>query len=456
METNINNRGSWSSKLGFILAASGSAIGLGNVWRFPYLTGENGGAVFVIIYIFCVLIIGFPIMLAEVSIGRNTQSNTVGAYEKLAPKTKWKYVGILGVITGFGILSFYSVVAGYTVGYLFKTIFGEFSNIQSPQDTKQIFINFVSNPYFSFLCLSIFLFFNGYIVYKGVEKGIEKWSKMLMPLLFLLLVYLVIRSVMLEGSVKGLEFYLKPDFSKVSGSTFINALGQALFSLSLGMGTMLTYGSYMSRKENLVSSVSYVCIFDTLVAFVAGLVIFPALFAMGIQPNEGPDLVFIVFPSIFSKIGGGVYFGTIFFILLILAAITSTISQLEVIVAYVVEELKISRKKAAVGASIIAFLLAIPSVLAGGMIKFFTKIPVYEKDFLTFMSNVFGSYALVIGALFISIFVGWKWGVSNALQEVLVGNPKFKSRVLWNILIKYISPVAIFLILLNLIKSSFF
>jgi len=456
MDDHINNRGLWGSKIGFIVAASGSAIGLGNIWRFPYLAGENGGAAFVLLYLFCVLLIGFPVMLAEVSIGRNTRRNPVGALNLLAPNTKWKYIGVLGVITGFAILSFYSVVAGYTLGYVFKTVFGTFNNIQSAEQTKQIFGEFASDPYWIMVCLFLFLSLNGFIVYKGVEDGIERWSKRMMPVLLILLVLLVIRSLTLEGAISGLNFYLKPDLSKITGSTFMNALGQALFSLSLGMGTMLTYGSYLSKKDNLVTSVSYVCIVDTIIAFTAGLAIFPALFAMGLAPDQGPSLVFVVIPSIFSEMPGGMIFGTGFFILLSIAALTSTISLLEVVVAYVIEEWKWSREKATVSASVIAFLVAIPSALFGGIVQFFTKLPLYGGDFLSFMSTVFGSYSLTIGSLFVAVFVGWWWGVHLASDEITNGNPHFKIRKLWHILIKYVSPIAVFLILLNLIKSSFF
>lgn len=302
----------------------------------------------------------------------------------------------------------------------------------------------------------MFLLLNGIIVYKGVEDGIEKWSKNLMPILLILIMMLAIRSLTLEGAIGGLNFYLKPDLSKITGSTFMNALGQALFSLSLGMGTMITYGSYLSKTDNLVTSVSYVCIIDTLIAFTAGLAIFPALFAMGLSPDQGPSLVFIVIPSIFSKIPGGTYFGTGFFILLSIAALTSTISLLEVVVAYVIEEWKWSRKKATVFASSVAFLVAVPSAFSGGTVQFFTKLPIYGGDFLSFMSTVFGSYSLTIGSLFIAIFVGWSWGVHLASDEITNGNPHFKIRFLWHILIKYVSPIAVFLILLNLIKSSFF
>ena len=352
-------RGLWGSKIGFIIAASGSAIGLGNIWRFPYLAGENGGAIFVLIYLVCVLLIGFPVMLAEVSIGRSAQRNPIGAFKKLAPKTLWKYVGVLGVFTGFAILSFYSVVAGYTLGYIIKAVSGAFNNIHDAQQTQQIYTEFTSNPYLSFLCTIAFIFLTATIVYKGIEEGIERWSKTLMPVLLILLIFLVIRSLTLEGSLKGLLFYVKPDLSKVTGSTFINALGQALFSLSLGMGTMITYGSYLSKEDNLVTSVSYVCILDTMIAILAGLAIFPALFALGISPDQGPSLVFVVIPSIFSKIPAGTYFGSAFFVLLCIAALTSTISLLEVVVAYMIEELKWSRGKATVIASCVSFVIAV-------------------------------------------------------------------------------------------------
>ena len=455
MSDSLNNRGLWGSKIGFIAAATGSAIGLGNIWRFPYLAGENGGAAFVLVYLFCVLLLGFPIMLAEVSIGRSTRKNPVGAFKTLAPNSKWKYIGGLSVLTGFAILTFYSVVAGYTLGYIFKTLFGSFNNIQNAQQSKLIFNDFVSDPYLVFICLTLFLLLNGVIVYKGIEEGIEKWSKGLMPILFILLILLVIRSLTLEGASSGLKFYIKPDFSKINASTVMNALGQAFFSLSLGMGVMITYGSYLSKKDNLVTSVAYVCIFDTLIAFISGLAIFPALFAMGLSPDQGPSLVFVVIPSIFSSIPGGTYFGTGFFVLLSIAALTSTISLLEVSVSYIIEEWKWSREKAT-AAAVFTFIVAVPSALSGGIVQFFTKLPFYAGDFLSFMSTLFGSYSLTIGSFFVAVFVGWWWGVHLASEEITNGNPHFKVRILWNILIKYFSPIAVFLILLNLIKSSFF
>lgn len=285
-------RGQWSSKIGFILAASGSAIGLGNIWRFPYIVGENGGAVFLLIYVFFVIIIGLPYMIAEFSIGRFTNLNPVGGIKKITNnKTLWWLVGLFGIITGVGILSFYSVIAGWTVGYIFKTFLMQAND----------FSNFVSDPIIVISLLAFFLALTALIVYGGIERGIERWSKILMPLLFILMLLLIIYSNFLDGAYKGLEFFLIPDFSKVTGNTILLALGQAFFSLSLGMGLMVTYGSYISKNEDILLDAFYVTFFDTMVAFMAGLIIFPALFAMGENPGEGISLVFIIFPKLFTR-----------------------------------------------------------------------------------------------------------------------------------------------------------
>jgi len=414
MSGSHNPRGNWGSQLGFIVAASGSAIGLGNIWRFPYQTGENGGAVFVLIYIICVVMIGLPVMLAEVSIGRSAEKNPVGCFKKLSPGTRWKYLGLLGVITGLCILSFYSVVAGWTIGYVIKTLSGSFAQAISVEETGTIFQGFAADPGLNIILTFSFLFLTALVVAGGVEKGIERYAKILMPILFFLLLLLVIRSVTLPSASFGLSFYLKPDFSKLSSSTVISALGQAFFSLSLGMGTMITYGSYLSKRDNLVTSVGYVCFFDTVIALLAGLAIFPALFSLGGSPDQGPGLVFVVFPSIFAKIPGGNFFGTGFFILLVIAALTSTISLLEVVVAYFIEEFHWKRKTAAFTMTAAAFLLAIPSLLSSGAVSFLGSLPVIGISFLSLMDTLFGNYCLTLGSLLIALFVGWYWGVHRA------------------------------------------
>lgn len=440
-------RGNWGSKIGFILAAAGSAIGLGNIWRFPYVAGQNGGAIFVLIYIGFVALIGLPVMISELSIGRRTTKNPVGAFKVLFPGSFWKYVGGLGVITGIGILSFYAVIAGYTVGYFIKIILGDFNHVFTGEESAAIFSSFTANPYLSISLLFLFILLTVLVVMGGVSSGIERWSKILMPILFFLLILLAIRSITLKGAGAGLSFYLKPDVSKLSFTTFASALGQALFSLSLGMGTMITYGSYISKKDNLVTSAAYVAFFDTLIAILAGLVMFPALFAMGLDPAGGAGLVFVVLPSIFAKMPGGMIFGAGIFALLSVAALTSTISLLEVPVAYFVDEHNWSRKKAVILMGIITFIIGIPSALSLGANSFFSTFVRENFGFLDMMNALFGNYSLSIGAFFISIFAGYKWGVRAVAQEVEQEGNIFFYKKVWMFVIRFICPVAISFIL---------
>ena len=274
----LSERGKWGSKIAFILAASGSAIGLGNIWRFPMVVGQNGGAVFVLVYVLAVALIGFTVMLAELAIGRHTQKNPVGAINRIKPRSPWKFIGYLGILTGICILSFYSVVAGWAAGYLIKTVSGAFRGAVSSQVTEKIFTDFSSNPFQVLLFLMVVIGITTYIISKGVKGGIERWVKVLMPFLFILLIVLAVYAITLPGAGKGLSFYLKPDFSKLSGKVILFALGQAFFSLSLGMGIMITYGSYVRKSENLISLSGWVCLSDTFIALLAGFIIFPTLF----------------------------------------------------------------------------------------------------------------------------------------------------------------------------------
>ena len=442
-----STRGKWGSKIGFIVAAAGSAIGLGNIWRFPYVAGENGGAAFVFIYIIFVILIGLPVMITELSVGRSTQKNPVGAFKKLFPQSLWKLVGGLGVLTGIGILSFYSVIAGFTVGYFIKLIIGDFSHVTSGIQSEQIFTQFTSNPYVAIALLFLFILFTSLIVIGGVSAGIERWSKILMPILFLLLIVLAIRSITLDGASKGLEFYLKPDLSKITASTFARALGQALFSLSLGMGAMITYGSYISKRDNLVTSAASVVLFDTLIAILAGLVMFPALFAMGLDPTGGAGLVFVVLPSIFAKIPGGMFFGAGIFLLLSIAALTSTISLLEVPVSYLVDDKGWSRKKATFWMALAAFIIGIPSAISLGATEWFSNLPLFNLGFLDLMNAIFGNYSLSIGSFLIAIFAGYKWGIKAVQNEIEQQGNVFKAKLIWAFLIRFICPIAIAIIL---------
>jgi len=440
------NRGQWSSKIGFIFAAAGSAIGLGNIWRFPYVVGENGGAAFVLIYIVFVVLIGLPYMFAELALGRSSQKNPVGAIDSVKPGSPWKLVGLLGVLTGVGILSFYGVIAGWTFGYIFKAATGNIGE----------FGDFVSNPMIVLLLFALFMFITTMIVYGGIEGGIERWSKILMPVLFILLVGLIIYSNSLEGSGKGLTFYLQPDFSKITGRTMLAALGQAFFSMSLGMGLMITYGSYVSKKENLISSAFFIGLFDTVIAIMAGLIIFPALFAMGESPSAGPSLVFVVFPKLFTQMPGGFMVGAFFFILLSVAALTSTISLLEVPVTYMVDEKKVNRKKIVWVLALITYIIGIPSALSQGASNFFTDFSILparlsSPDFLGHMSFIWGDFSLALGAFLMSIYVGWVWGAKKAAMELESSSPFFaKSKPVWIFMIRYFIPIVIFMILLNL------
>ncbi len=448
-------REEWRSKMGFVLAAAGSAIGLGNIWRFPYMAGQSGGAIFVLIYLIAVVLIGFAVMLAELTLGRHTQRNAYGAFVAIKPESHWGWVGALGILTGVAILSFYSVVAGWTVGYIFKVLNGEFTGISDSRQITTIFSNFVANPAAAIGLHGLFIVLTIAVVIGGIAKGIERWSRILMPLLFAILLLLVIRSLTLgEGVGEGLRFYLKPDLTKITGSTVLTALGQALFSLSLGMGAMITYGSYISKSDNLVTSAASVVFFDTIIALLAGLAIFPAIFALKLNPAGGAGLVFLVLPFIFDKIPGGMIFGAGFFLLLSIAALTSTISLLEVPVSYLIDEKRWSRRIAAISTGVLAFLLGIPSALSQGASSFFSKLPVIHLPFLDFMNILFGNYSLAIGAFFISIFVGWVWGIHNAAKEIEQGDPKFSYRQMWGFTLRFLAPVCILILFLYIIITG--
>jgi neurotransmitter:Na+ symporter, NSS family len=449
-------RGNWGSKLGFILAASGSAVGLGNIWRFPYATGANGGALFVLFYLLSIVLIALPVLVAEASLGRFTGKNPVGAFIALKPKGPWKLVGYLGVFTGVMILSYYTVIAGWTIGYFYKAVTGKFRTITS-SNAGEVFGSFTSDVFLQLLLLALFLFLTFYVVSRGVSSGIEKYAKILMPGLFVILLLLLVRSLTLEGAAKGLEFYLKPDFSKLNFKVIIGAMGQAFFSMSLGMGAMITYGSYLGKKDSLPSSTAWIAFFDTFIAIMAGFIIFPAIFSQGMDPAGGPGLVFNILPVIFAKMPGGIIFGPLFFLLLLIAALTSTVSLLEVASAYCIDEKKWTRKKSAVVMAIITFLFGVPSVLSFSNIRFFKELPLVKMGFLDLWDLIWGNLSLSIGAFFIAIFVGYVWKASNALQEIVLGSKKIGSKkmidsnyaVLWTIAVKFLCPLLIILILLG-------
>jgi len=451
------NRDTWGSKTAFILAAAGSAVGLGNIWGFPTQAGANGGAAFLVVYLIAVVAIGAPVMLAELVIGRHTLRNPVGAFKQLAPGTSWWLIGAMGVVGGVVILSFYSVLAGWTLSYIVRAATGAFD---VGVDSQAIFTHVSARPVPAISWHLAFIVLTVWVVLGGVRDGIERWTKVLMPILFVLLLLLAVRAVTLPGAATGLEFYLKPDFSAVNGRVILAAVGQAFFSLSLGMGAMITYGSYLSKKEELVTSVGWVTGFDTAIAFLAGLIIFPTMFATGFDPSiSGPGMVFVVLPSLLSTIPpapyGGLIFGTGFFVLLGIAALTSSISLLEVGVTWAVDERKWSRKKAAILLGGISFLIGVPSALANGAVDWLTSLPGIGMDFLTFMFTIFGSFALIVGGLFIALFTGWKWGVKAAGDEVRATNGRFSLERLWTVLIRFVCPLALLVILIKTLLDTF-
>ena len=437
MEKSQGKRESWGSRIGFIMAAAGSAVGLGNIWRFPYLTGTNGGGAFILIYLVFVLGVGLSIMTAEFAVGRRANLAAAGAFKKFNPR--FTFAGVLGVLSAFFIMGFYPVVGGWALAYVFKSVTGLLSNSAAIGDYFGTFITSSIEP---LVWMLIYLLANILIVARGVQGGIEKASKVMMPSLYVLFIIIAIRSITLPGAGAGLEFIFKPDFSQVTGSTFLAALGQAFFSLSLGMGCMLTYGSYLSKEENLQKNALIVTLMDTSVALIAAIAIFPALFAFGMEPAVGPGLVFVVVPSIFAQMGGiGVILSVIFFIALTLAALTSSVSLLEVVVAYLIDERKMERKKSVNLAGGIMVITGILSSLSMGALS---GVKILGVGFFDFFDILTDKIFLAIGGMLIAIFVGWFMKKEDLKDELTNGGTiKFGLFELWYNVTKYIIPIAI-------------
>lgn len=445
-ETQAGTRDSFASTFGVIAAAAGSAIGLGNIWKFPYITGMNGGAAFIIVYLICIAVIGFPVMLSEFLIGRKAEKNAIGSFKKLAPGTPWFLTGWMGFLAAFMILSFYGVVAGWSLYYVVQSVTGTLAGL-SPEQMGDFFGGFITGTFGPIIWQVIFMILTGYIVYAGVKNGIEKWSKILMPLLLLLIIVLDVRALTLPGAGGGVDFLFKPDFSKLTAAGVLVALGHAFFSLSLGMGTMITYGSYIGKKENLGTTALQVTIADTVIALLAGIAIFPAVFAFGIEPGAGPGLVFITLPNIFNMMPGGIIWSTLFFILLTVAALTSAISILEVVVAYFSEELNMTRHKATwvatISITIVGFFC---SLSLGPMSKFL----IFGKNFFDLMDWTSANLLLPLGGLFITLFVGWVWGPKKTQEELSnKGELSVSYLNIFMFLCRYLAPIAIAVVFLN-------
>lgn len=523
-ETGVTKeREHWGSQLGFILAAAGSAIGLGNIWRFPYITGENGGGAFLLIYLLCVAVVGLPVMICEITLGRHTQRNPAGCFALLTPKSSvlshflgagmvlsgaallcfqsfgwgiaalvlgglvfrksWRLVGLMSVLAGFLILSYYSVVGGWAIGYAVKATSNQLA-FTGVEQAKETFSSFIGNPlpmigfHFIFMLLCVL------IVYKGVQKGIEKACKIMVPLLFVIMLMLILRGLTLPGSEAGIRFCFTPDFSHLSAQGVLIALSHAFFTLSLGMGAMITYGSYLDKNENLFASAVWITVLDTLFAILACLMIFPAVFAMGFEAGEGPGLLFQVVPAVFHQIPLGPMWAALFFLLLLMAALSSGISLLEVVTSYLVDEHKWTRHRSVAATGVIIFLIG---TLCAISLQDWDALPGIEKvitacfsgarsSFFDLVDNLTSNWMLPLGGLFIALFTGWIWGTRKAIEEIRHGSKNFADvhlltllaglkddpshnagthpltlASLWGLFIRFICPVAILITFLHTI-----
>ena len=445
MNHHTHSRATLGGKLSAVLVAAGSSVGLGNIWRFPYVAGDNGGGAFLVIYILCVLLLGLPLMIAEFSVGRAAQRNAVGAYRML--DRKWSALGYNGVLAAFLILGFYFVVSGWTAEYMVHSLTGDLARYTTAEEYKRIFENFIQNPWRPVLYTTLFVLATHFVIELGVQKGIERSAKVLMPLLFVILIALSIHSLLMPHGGDGLRFFFEPDFSKVTTSTVLVALGQAFFSLSIGIGTMVTYASYFKPDTNLRHTALNVTILDTLVAVMAGVVIFPAVFSVGIEPSSGPSLVFITLPSIFNGMPWSMVWSSIFFLLLVVAALTSTISLHEVVTAYLHEEWHMSRRAAAWATTASTAALAAVASLSLGLLNGWQ---LFGMNLFDLLDNLTANILLPVGGLFTCIFVGWRLD-QRILKAQITNDGALRFRIygVFIFLLRYICPAVLLLIFLD-------
>ncbi len=439
------NREQWSSKFGFIMSSAGAAIGLGAIWKFPYVTGMSGGGAFLLMFIAFTVLIGLPMLISEFIIGRGAQKEAVTAYKKLAPNSLWTITGPLGVIGCFLLLSFYAVVGGWVLIYSLMAVGGKV--IQPNANYPELFGSVTATPTVTLLGLAAFLLINIIVISFGIKNGIEKASKYMMPLLFVFFIVLVLRSVTLDGAMEGISYFLNPDFSKITGESVLYALGQSFFALAVGFSCMVTYSSYLDKKVSIPSSAGSVVLMNIFVSILAGLAIFPVVFAFGFEPAEGPGLLFMVLPAVFSQIPLGEFFLAIFLILFLFATLTSSFSLLEIIVSAFTESGKHSRKKASWISGIVVFFAGIPAVLSFSLLKdfqIFGKTVFDATDFL--VSNIL----LPLGCLLIALFISNKMNKQLVEQEFTLSNTS--SPILfstWKFLMKWVVPITIVVVFLG-------
>ncbi|MEW4327541.1 sodium-dependent transporter [Rossellomorea marisflavi] len=436
----------WTSKLGFILAAAGSAIGLGAIWKFPYMAGANGGGVFFLLFILFTVLIGAPILLAEFIIGRKAGADAITSYKKLAPNSYWHLIGYLGTIVSFIILSFYSVVGGWILSYLWRSVTGSLSG-KTQEGYAALFDSVISNPWEVLIAQGVFIIMTIMVVQGGVQKGIERASRYMMPSLFILFFVLVIRALTLDGAMEGVRFLLLPDWSQLTGKTVLLAMGQAFFALTVGLSVMVTYASYLPKDDSMPKSAISVSGLNILISLLAGLVIFPAVYALGFQPDQGPGIAFVVLPAVFNEMTFGGLFFTIFLVLLLFATLTSAFSILEIGVAGLSKGASTKRVKFSWMVGILAFVAGIPSALSFGVLG---DIKIAGLNFFDFADNITSNFGLPIGALLISIFIGYRLKKEDVWDEVRLGSSISRGVFnAWMLLIRIIVPVAILLILIT-------
>lgn len=442
------SRDNFGSRFGALVAMAGSAVGLGNLWRFPYLVGENGGAAFIVIYIILSFLICLPIFISEFVIGRRSQRNAFAAFRDLSGGTNWKWIGLFTVIVPLIVLSYYSVIGGWSVEYLFKSLTFSFTASNSGEAIHTMFIDFVSNPWIPLIGHTAFLLTTCLIVYVGIKDGIEKFSKIMMPLLFFIVLGIAVYSLTLPGSGKGVEYLFNPDFSKIDAKACAAALGQAFFSLSLGFGTILTYASYVSKKENIMFQSAATAVSDLMFALIAGLAIMPAVFAFGLDPQAGPGLVFETLPHVFGQMPAGGIIAILFFLALLVAAITSSISMLEVGVAYLTEEKKLSRVAACALLFGVCWIVGTLCSLSFGPLS---DVKLFGSTIFDFFDNLSSNILMTLGSFFTVLFVGWCLKRTDIYDEFTNGGTLSTNAKLFGalwFLIRYICPVAIIAIFL--------
>ncbi len=441
--------GQWSSRWVFILAATGSAVGLGNIWKFPYIAGENGGGAFVLLYLVCIACIGIPIMMAEILLGRRGRQSPINTMATLAREAKhsphWKYLGWSGVLAGFLILSYYSVIAGWALSYVFRTAAGSFDGA-SADEVSTIFNNLLASPESLMAWHTIFMVMTMVVVARGVRHGLEKAIRLLMPTLFMLLLIMVGYALNTGAFGEGLSFLFNVDFSKLNSDSVLIAMGHAFFTLSLGMGAIMIYGSYVPEKASIAGTTFYIAGADTLVALVAGMAIFPIVFANGLEPGAGPGLIFVTLPIAFGQMPGGLFFGTLFFVLIVFAAWSSAISLIEPAITWLVENKGMKRSTASIGAGILTWFVGLGTVFSFNL---WSDLKLFDKTFFDLLDYLTANIMLPLGGLFIAIFAGWIMSKRATQEELHMGDSA--PYMLWRFLVRYVTPLAVTVVFLNAI-----